>query len=370
MSNQEVGTALAETPSAAMMGFEGQSAGSLVQHEAGVAGVVAREEAEIKAAIILARQFPRDEAKAFTKIMNSASRPGFAEGALYSFPRGGTTIEGPSVKMAREMARCWGNIRFGMRIVSLDEKMVHVKGWALDVETNALAEHEDKFERLIQRKRNGTTQWVKPDERDLRELVGRRGAMCVRNALLQLMPPDVIDEVIRQSKATQKKAAAGEIEMDRETAIRHTVRAFSRFGVDTEMLEKYLGHSLHTVTADELAELRAIGASIRDGQSTVEDYFGAAAARTSNDLNAALAQDAPEEPEAAPEPPKRQPKALSDAEIEEIRGLMDSMDLDHREGSEIEAKISLPDPEWVRRRLQQLRIKAAKQAEAEGGSDE
>src|SRR4051812_40088499 len=118
---------------------------AIADTEAGTLANVAREESELKAAIFLARNFPRDEAKAYARLVRSCERPSFATGAQYSFPRGEVNVKGPSVDLAREGARCWGNIRYGLRIVTLDENNVHIKGYALDLESNTYAEMEDKF---------------------------------------------------------------------------------------------------------------------------------------------------------------------------------------------------------------------------------
>lgn len=262
----EAGNLPAET---GIDGFD-EKPGSLVESEVGAVSAVAREEAEIKAAIFVAKRFPRDEHAATVKLVRSARRPNFAEGAVYSYPRGSGKVTGPSVKLARELARCWGNIRYGLRIVSLDKMNVHVKGWAMDVETGTYVEMEDKFERLIYRKKGG---WIKPDERDLRELINRRGAICVRNAILQTMPPDIVDEVVRETQTTMKKAASGDLEQDRDAAVRRMAIAFDGFFVTSQMLEAYLGHPLEKMTDEELADLRSIYASIRDRNTTIGDHF-------------------------------------------------------------------------------------------------
>lgn len=261
---------------AAMVGFSGGAAdvGQIAEHGGSVA-VVAREEAELKAAIVLARTNPRDEARAYTRIIQSCKRPSFAEGAAYCFPRGGANISGPSVDLAREMARCWGNIRYGLRIVTDDDERVHIKGYAHDLETNAYVDCEDKFAKLIQRKAKGGggTNWVKPDERDLRELVNRRGAICVRNAILQLLPPDVTDDALREASLTLEAAAKGEIQMDPTTAIRRVALAFVQLGVTTDMIQKKIGHALDRISADELVELRKIYKSMLDGNSRRDEHF-------------------------------------------------------------------------------------------------
>lgn len=260
--------------------------------QSGTLAVIQREKSEIESAIVIAKRFPRDEAACYTRIIRSCERPGFAEGARYAFPRGGTTVSGPSVQLAREMARCWGNIRFGLRIVSVDDDQVHIRGYALDVETNNYVEAEDRFAKLVQRKQNGRTVWVEPDERDLRELVNRRGAIVVRNALLQVLPPDVTEDAQRTAEATLRKAAKGELTQDRQAAIRRLALAFDGLGVTTEMLTEHLGHDLEIITEDELTSLRAVYTSIKDGNTRRGDHFDFKARRDAgvSEVNARLEQ--------------------------------------------------------------------------------
>lgn len=247
------------------------SAGAVGQlaHHAGTASSVAREEAEMKTAIVLARNNPRNEHAAYTRIMGSCQRQSFADDGLYSFPRGDKTIIGPTVKMARELARCWGNVRYGLRIVTEDDNNVHIKGYVHDLESNIYIEAEDKFRKLVQRKGG----WVKPDERDLRELINRRGAFCVRNAILQIMPPDIVDDAVVKVQETLRAAARGELTQDRAGVIKKTVMAFSNVQVTADMIAAKLGHALDLITDAELAELRTIYASIRDGNSKREEHF-------------------------------------------------------------------------------------------------
>ena len=251
------------------VGFEGLPA-TVDIRQAGTIAAMAREEGEIKGAIVQAKHFPRDEMAAYTKILKSCERPSFAEGARYLFPRSGQSVEGPSVNLAREIARCWGNIRYSLRVVSLDEETVHIKGVAIDLESNNSVEMEDKFARLVYRKKGG---WVKPDERDLRELINRRGAICVRNALLQLMPPDVVDDALAKAKETLTKAARGEIKQDPQAAARRIVLAFSELGVAASHIRQRLGHDIPPINEKELVDLRAIYNGIKDGTAKASDSF-------------------------------------------------------------------------------------------------
>ncbi len=223
---------------------------------------------EIEGAIVVARRFPRNEDAAYGRVMKSCQRWNFASIARYSYPRGGQQIEGPSVNLAREVARCWTNIRYGCDIVHDDDASRTVRGWAWDVESNTKESQDSTFKKLIYRKKGG---WQSPDERDLRELTNKHGAICVRNCLLHLVPPDLIEEAIRCSKATLEHEAA----KDPDEARKKMIRAFAGLGVTVEDLELYLGHPLKQASPGEISDLRGIWKSISDGNSVWAEYVKA-----------------------------------------------------------------------------------------------
>jgi hypothetical protein len=253
----------------------------------------AKEQHEIQSAILIAKRFPRNEDQAFEKLMKACARPTFAEDAGYSFPRGNkfneetgrwekNYVTGPSVNLAREAARVWQNIRYGLDVIREDGKSRLIRGWAWDVETNVKVSADDEFQKLIQRKqKGGQTQWVVPDERDLRELTNRRGAILIRNSILQLLPRDLIEDAQEKAKATVKDAAA----KDPDAARKKLILSFSELNVTPEMLEAKLGHKLVECSPTEIADLRNIYRSIRDGNSTWAEYVA-----TTEDANGAGAK--------------------------------------------------------------------------------
>lgn len=229
--------------------------------------VAAQAQYEIQSAIVIARRFPRNEDAAFGKLMTACDRPSFAQEAEYVFPRGDAKISGPSVNVAREAARIWGNIRYGLYVVRDDEDSRQIRGFAWDLESNSKVEAEDDFQKLVYRKRDGGG-WVKPDERDLRELTNRRGAILVRNCLLQLLPRDLIEDAIQRCRETLKKDASA----NPEAARKKLILAFGDIGVNVSMLESRLRHPIGESSPAELAELRAIYSSIKDGNSKWREY--------------------------------------------------------------------------------------------------
>jgi len=241
--------------------------------DVGRASAVAREQAELQAAMILARNNPRNETQAFTAVVRSFSRLGMADDCMYSYKRGNGFITGPSVRCARELARCWRNIRSGMRFVNLTEETVHIKGYAMDIEANTYVELEDEFQRLVQRKVGKETIWVKPDERDLRELVNSRGARLVRNAILHVLPSDLVEEAIKAARNTLKADGEGALGKDRKEVVLGIAKGFDALGVTVTMIERKLGHSIDLMNSDEYVMLRTIYKSLVDKESKREDHF-------------------------------------------------------------------------------------------------
>lgn len=274
--------------------------------DAGMVASAARMEMSIKGAIVAAKQFPRDEEACRRKILKACERPGFAEDALYSFSRGSANVDGPSINLAREMARSWGNVRTGLLILSADDSYIHIAGYATDYETNTTTETEDKFKNLIYRKAKG---WIKPDERELRELVGRRGAICTRNAILDLMPVDLTEEAIARCRKTMdEKAAADMSEKNRAETVRKLLQGYEVKGkIPQAAIEEWLGYSVKEITLEDIEELRKIWRQIVSGHATPEEFFNlGATAKNGNGGNHGPAETkgpadaAPPAPSSAP----------------------------------------------------------------------
>jgi hypothetical protein len=218
---------------------------------------------EIQASIVVAKKFPRIVDECWAKLMQSCKRQSFAKKASYSYPRGGTQITGPSVNLARTAGQCYGNIRYGVDIVRDDDEDRTIVGWAWDVENNVRASYPDHFKKLIFRKKGG---WVVPDERDLRELTNRRGAIALRNALIHIMPRDFIEDAEAMCLKTLKddiKDPAGEK--------KRLILAFDEIGVTVEMLTAYVKSD--PWSPDDLVELQGIITAIKEGTNKRDDYF-------------------------------------------------------------------------------------------------
>ena len=253
--------------------------------DAGTEIMKSEGQGEIQAAVVLAKRFPRDEERAKASLLAACDLEEFAgggdakkPGAYYSFPRGRTQddtgewkpniVSGASVRMAREAARLWGNLRYGFFITHDDDDARGIVAWAWDLEKNLRISGSDFFRKVIQRKeKGGGTIWITADERELRELTFRKAAILIRNSILQLMPGYFIDQAVAVCKTT----AAGGAKTDLKDRIIMMQRAFTDIGVSGAALEKYLGKPVAKSTREDLADLRGIYESLRDGMISKEE---------------------------------------------------------------------------------------------------
>lgn len=238
-----------------------------------VATSMASAIAEAKGRMEMARHFPRDERRADSQMIRTCQNPRFAELAIYSYRRGKTVIEGSTIKFAREAARAWGNIAHGFEILDRDVEWCTVRGFAFDMENNLLVQQQARFRMLQQRKRDGQTVWEMPDERDAREKINSMGARCQRNAILSVLPEYVREEWMDVAFDTLKKAAEGDIDVDRDTSIRQLIRAFDGLDVSADRLIAYLGHPLEEINGDELTALRQRFSAIKNGEAKAAEVF-------------------------------------------------------------------------------------------------
>jgi len=64
-----------------------------------------REIAEVQAAMVIAKRFPRDPIEAMDRILHACTRSTLAESALYSYSRGGSDITGPSIRLTCQISQ-------------------------------------------------------------------------------------------------------------------------------------------------------------------------------------------------------------------------------------------------------------------------
>ena len=243
-------------------------AGSLVQ-SAGTAGTMAstREAQEVQAAVFMAKRFPRNEDEARARILRACKRQGLAGKAIYSYPKGGQKISGPSVRLMEAIAQSWGNIQCGVVELEQREGESTCMAYCWDIETNTRECKVFTVKHAISTK-NGMK--VLTDPRDIYELVANQGARRKRACILNIIPGDIVDEAI---DACNKTLAGGNQRPLIDRLRELTDRFMTYYSVPISSIEKYFGYPLNVFTEMDGAELAGIYTALRDGASKREDYF-------------------------------------------------------------------------------------------------
>jgi hypothetical protein len=231
--------------------------------------------AEAQAAMVIAKRFPRDQIAAMDRIQQACTRPTLAEGALYTYGRGGSDVTGPSIRLAEALAQAWGNMQFGIR--ELDqrdgESTVEAFAWDVEMNTRQVKVFQVKHERHT---RQGAKKLSDP--RDIYELVANQGARRLRACILGIIPGDVVESAVKQCEVTLKTKA--DVTPER---IQSLLAKFSEMGVSKEQIEKRIQRRIDALTPALLVQLGKIYNSLKDGMSAASDWFEAELAKPKMD---------------------------------------------------------------------------------------
>ena len=227
----------------------------------------ARAVAEVQAAVTVARHFPRDIHRATEEMRQSCGLLSMAERSLYRVPQRG---EGPSVHLARELVRIWGNVQYGVHELRRDDAagMSEVQAFAWDVETNTRSTRtfQVPHQRMKNKQRVNLT-----DLGDVYLNNQNVGARAVRECIFTVLPVWFTDEAEHLCRKTLRDGE-GEPIADR---ISKAVNAFSGIGVTRPQLEARIGKPSQKWDEQDIASLIVAFQSIQRGDITVEEEFGA-----------------------------------------------------------------------------------------------
>lgn len=234
--------------------------------------VASREAQEVQVAMVAAKRFPRDIYGAYNRIMQDCKRKTLAEKAIYEYPRGGQTVTGPSIHLAKAIARSWGNLDSGFKVLEQNPKESTVMAYCWDLETNY---RETKVFTVQHTRETKKGAYAITDSRDIYELIANQAARRERSCILSVIPGDIVDAAIGQCEVTLQ----GDGKITREDAVRDIVNRFAdQFGVSKETLEAYIGRKAEAFTIQSVNRLRGVYTAIKDGTASLEQYFDMSAA--------------------------------------------------------------------------------------------
>lgn len=222
-----------------------------------------------------------------------------AGACIYSLPRGGKRVTGPSVRFAEMVVAAWGSLDVKTTIVSIGDDAVVISGRAHDLEVNSVVELDTR--RLVQKKRDA----VKADE-DMKQLAVSSGtSIAYRNAVLRIVPRALLEDALEMAR--KASTGKGTLTEKRQAAF----ALFAEMGATGEQVLSAIGRAgVADVTLDDLVYLRGLVTSIRTGAVTLADAMRPQEERDASKRRGVTVKPssvgAPAEPKTETPPPARE----------------------------------------------------------------
>lgn len=247
-----------------------------------VAIEASRAIAEAQGKLVIAKRFPRDEIASYSRMIEACKRPSLAEKAFYKFPRSGGSVEGPTIRFAEELARCWGNIDYGIKELSQDDGKSEMQAYAWDLETNA--QSVQNFTNPHQRE-VGKKMVTLTSQRDIYENNANMATRRLRARILAILPAWFVEDGIEECK----KTLAGSNDEPIVDRIKKMVLKFAKLGVTQEQIEQRIKKKVTAMSVDDLVEFTGIYNAIKQGESKAIEWFGGQ--QEASDLTNALKEE-------------------------------------------------------------------------------
>lgn len=228
----------------------------------------ARAEAEVKAAVVVAQQCPRNVAGARAQMIESCEQVELAQRAFFRYRRAGSNITGPTIHLARELARCWGNVQYGIAELRRDDVAgeSEMMAFAWDVQTNTRSSSTFIVPHI--RDKQGGGQRL-TETRDIYENNANMGARRVREAIFAILPPWFTEQAKAVCSATIERGDGTPL-ADR---IANLISGYDRAGVTKRQLEDKVGLRSENWTAKDVAALTVIWRSLVARETTRAEEF-------------------------------------------------------------------------------------------------
>lgn len=225
----------------------------------------ARAVAEVQAAVVVAQQCPRDMGRVEGEMRDACGRYAVASRAFYRVTNRGN---GPSVHLARELARIWGNIDYGVRELRRDDKaeVSEVQAFAWDQQANSRSSRT--FIVPHQRMKAGKREPL-VDLTDVYLNNQNIGARALRECIFNALPDWLVDAAQDICHRTLEHGEGEAL----PSRIEKMVAAFATRGVKAEQIERKLGRKRGQWDAGDVATMTIVFTSLQRGETQVSDEF-------------------------------------------------------------------------------------------------
>lgn len=230
---------------------------------------MSRAVAEVQAAVLMARQFPRDQQRARREMEDTCAQTELAEEAFWRFRRGDSQINGETIHLARELARCWGNMQWGVYELARNDNAgeSEMLAYAWDIQGNSRSSMG--FIVPHKRDKDGRTTDLKT-MRDIYENNANLGARRVRECIFAVLPRWYRQRAVALCRETLENGGG------RALAVRvaEVLDWYKQIGVrESALIRKLDGTATDQWDAVDIANLGVIYRSIQRGETTIDVEF-------------------------------------------------------------------------------------------------
>jgi len=227
-----------------------------------------QDKAQIDTQIATAKAFPRNiQQSVQDSIATVTMDVETASSCSYALPRGGKTINGPSVHLALILAQNWGNLRIEAKIASIDNKTITSQAVCFDLQKNIAIK--------VEVKRSIMTKTGRMNDDMITVTGNAANSISLRNAILKVIPKAVVDKVSKSAKQLITGDISDETKLIKKR--NSVLEGFKNsYGVTEQEVLDVLGKpSTANITGEDLVTLIGYAQSIKDGDSTADLIFRA-----------------------------------------------------------------------------------------------
>lgn len=227
-----------------------------------------RAVAEVQAAVTVAQAVPRNIGRVVAEMRETCSKLALAQQAFYSMPRAGGKVEGSTVHLARELARIWGNLDYGVRELRRDDDAAEseIQAYCWDQQANGRNTRSfiHPHERMVKKQRTKLT-----DLGDIYLSNQNVGARAVRECIFATLPPWFVAEAEEICRRTLQQGEGEPL----DSRIGKMVHAFKDLGVTEKMIATKLGQPRSAWTAADIKDLTVDFGTLQRKEATVDELF-------------------------------------------------------------------------------------------------
>lgn len=228
-----------------------------------------RAQAEVQAAVLVAQKIPRGMQRVREEIEELCGMEVMAKAAFYRFPQGTKTVEGPTIKLALELVRIWGNTQVNVSEMARTDTQSEILAWAWDMQKNYRSARSIIVERKSDRKEGGPV--VLTDMRAITTNNTSQGSRQLRETIWTILPLWVTELAVAVCKRTLVDGGGRPLGERRAEIVRFFM---DKLGIREEQLvAKLNGRPVDRWDGIDLASLEVSYKSVRAGEVTKEEEF-------------------------------------------------------------------------------------------------